>query len=185
MNQPQGILVSFKLHPSAWKKKSPVINHQMWWFLHASTFPKLSPLFICRLNLGLGARGAQHQSFFCMIFFFTRVGLKNCNRSHWCHWLYVLQQREQKILSKELCVSTTWEEFQCAGSAVRGNQYCKIFSTKQRFWTVKPRVYVGLSLEIFKSEKSDNVQVIVCTGLSPVTLLICFHSLGTFLHTMA
>lgn len=49
--------------------------------------------------------------------------------------------------------------------------------------TVKPRVYVRLSLDIFKPEKSDNVKVIVFTGLSPVTLLICFHSLGTFLHT--
>lgn len=70
-------------------------------------------------------------------------------------------------------------------SAHRGNEYCKISSTKQRFQTVKPRVYVRLSLEIFKSEKFDNVKVIVFTWLSPVTLLICFHSLGTFLHAKA
>lgn len=181
INQPQGSLFPFTLHPFALKKKSPARKSSNILIFACLYISQTFPFVHMQAEFETGSTWSWAPKLFAYLFF-TCVGLKTptgatdssdcmlCSRENYQFWAKssVLVQHEGK--------------FQCAGS---GNKCCKISSIKQTFQTIKPRVYGRLSLEIFKSEKSDNVKVIVFTGLSPVTLLICFRSLGTFLHTKA
>lgn len=153
MNQPQGILVSFKLHPFAWKQKSPVSKSSNMMIFACLYISQTFSFVHMEAEFEIGSTWSWAPKFFCMIFFSPLLALKTATGGTDSSGCMFCSRENRRLWAKSSVLVQHERKFQCAGSAVRGNQYCKISSAKQRFRTVKPRVYVRLSLEIFKSEK--------------------------------